>query len=308
MGNSLANGHPGTPVASPAGIAFIDGGFCPVSEAKIPILDYGFLHSDATYDVVHVWQGRFFRLDLHVDRFCRGLEKLRLALPFDRETLVQTLTECVRRSGFRDAYVGMICTRGMSPTLSRDPRDAVNRFIGFARPFLWIADQEQRERGLDIMISTVRRIPPQSVDPTIKNYHWLDFVMALLDAYDRGGESVVLVDLDGNITEGPGFNMFAVKDGRVITPASGVLQGITRRTVLELCAELAIPAEQRLLPADTLRRADEAFITSTAGGIMPVTRIAGQPIKDGRPGLHTKRLSDLYWQKHNDPDWTTPVD
>ena len=292
----------------PAGVAFIDDAFCPISEAKIPVLDWGFLHSDATYDVAHVWKGRFFRLDLHIDRFCRGLGKLRLALPFDRETLVQTLMECVRRLGLDDAYVGMVCTRGIPPTHSRDPRDAVNRFIGFARPYIWIADEAQRERGLDLAISAVRRIPPESVDPTIKNYHWLDFVAGLMEAYDRGGETVVLVDAEQNVTEGPGFNVFAVKDGRLTTPARGVLLGITRRTVLELCAELGLPAEERRLPAEALRQADEAFITSTAGGIMPVTRVDGRPLSDGRPGPITGRLRDLYWQKHSDPDWTTPVE
>ena len=119
----------------PSGTAFIDGGFCDISEARISILDFGFLHSDATYDVVHVWRRRFFRLDRHLDRFLDNVAKLRLALPFDRETLIDTLKECVRRSGHDDAYVEMICTRGTSPGYSRDPRQAINRFIAFAIPF-----------------------------------------------------------------------------------------------------------------------------------------------------------------------------
>ncbi len=117
----------------------------------------------------------------------------------------------------------------------------------------------------------------------------------------------MLVDAEGDIAEGPGFNLFAVKDGAVLTPAAGTLQGITRRTALELCAELAIPARQGVLTADGLRAADEVFITSTAGGIMPVTRIDDAAVADGRPGPLTGRLTDLYWQKHSDPAWTTPV-
>ena len=98
-----------------------------------------------------------------------------------------------------------------------------------------------------------------------------------------------------------------VKDGRVLTPAEGTLKGITRRTALELCAELAIPAEEGPLTAAALRAADEAFATSTAGGIMPVSRIDDAPVGDGRPGPLTQRLTDLYWEKHPDPAWTTPV-
>ena len=115
--------------AFPSGTAYIDGRFCPLSEARISILDWGFLRSDATYDVVHVWRRRFFRLETHLDRFLSSVEKLRLRLPFGREGLREILIECARRSGLDDTYVEMICTRGRSPTFSRDPRDAVNRFM-----------------------------------------------------------------------------------------------------------------------------------------------------------------------------------
>lgn len=295
-------------VTYPPGVAYIDGRFCPMSEAKISVLDWGFLRSDATYDVVHVWERRFFRLDLHVDRFLRGVERLRLSLPFERAALVDILKECVRRSGLSSAYVEMVCTRGFSPRFSRDPRDADNRFIAFAIPFSWVADEAQRERGLHLAISKIARIPPESLDPTIKNYHWLDIVQGLYEAYDRGAENALLVDFAGNVTEGAGFNVFAVKDGGVVTPGRGVLEGITRRTALDLCAELGIAAAQRPLPADELRAADEVFISSTAGGIMPVTKIDGAPVGDGKPGPTTARLAQLYWAKHRDPDWTTPVD
>jgi branched-chain amino acid aminotransferase len=292
----------------PPGTAYIDGRFCPISEARISVLDWGFLRSDATYDVVHVWQRRFFRLDAHLDRFLASVATLRLALPFDRAALAETLKECVRRSGLDDAYVEMICTRGFSPEFSRDPRAAVNRFIAFAIPFGWIADEEQRRRGLHLAIAEVRRIPPQSVDPRVKNYHWLDLVTGLFEAYDRGAENVLLCDLEGNVTEGAGFNLFAVTGGRVLTPASGVLEGITRATVLELCAELGLPAETGKVSAEALMAADEVFITSTAGGIMPVARIDHAAIGGGKPGRLTGKLTELYWAKHEDPAWTTPVD
>jgi branched-chain amino acid aminotransferase len=292
----------------PPGTAYMDGRFCALSEAKISILDWGFLRSDATYDVVHVWRRRFFRLDAHLDRFLASVDKLRLRLPFDRQGLSKILIECARRSGLDDAYVEMICTRGRSPTYSRDPRDAVNRFIAFAIPFGWVADEDQRRRGLHLAIGTVTRIPPQSVDPTIKNYHSLDLVSGMFEAYERGADNVVLVNTEGDIAEGPGYNVFAVKDGALTTPDSGVLQGITRQTALELAAELAVPAAEAPLSADALRGADEVFITSTAGGIIAVTRIDDGPVGDGQPGPLTRRLTELYWEKHSDPAWTTPVE
>lgn len=292
----------------PAGVAYQDGDYVPMSEAKISVLDWGFLRSDATYDVVHVWQGRFFRLDRHLERFERSVARLRLTLPFDRAGLTAILRECVRRAGLRDAYVEMICTRGLSPTFSRDPRDAVNRFIAFAIPFSWILKPEERARGLSVAISQIHRIPPESVDPTIKNYHWLDLVAGLFEAYDRGAENVVLTDLEGNIAEGPGFNIFAVTKGRAVTPDRGVLEGITRMTAIELCSELGVPVDLGSLPVADLRAADEAFVTSTAGGVIPLTRVDNAPVADGKPGPITQRLIDLYWAKHQDPAWTTPVE
>ena len=307
--NTPSPEHAGQPVETyPPGTAYMDGRFCPLSEAKISVLDWGFLRSDATYDVVHVWRRRFFRLEAHLDRFLSSVDKLRLRLPFERQGLREILIECARRSGLDDVYVEMICTRGRSPTFSRDPRDAVNRFIAFAIPFGWVADEDQRRRGLHLAIGTVTRIPPQSVDPTIKNYHSLDLVSGMFEAYERGADNVVLVNTQGDIAEGPGFNVFAVKDGALTTPESGVLQGITRRTALDLAAELAIPAAEAALSADALRSADEVFITSTAGGIIAVTRIDGAPVDNGRTGPITERLTKLYWEKHGDPAWTTPVD
>ena len=291
----------------PRGTAYINQEFVPMEEAKISVLDWGFLHSDATYDVVHAWKGRFFRLDAHLDRFLESASRIHLSLPVDRSELVQILAECTARSGHDDAYVEMILTRGISPTFSRDPRDAENQLICFSIPFGWILRPEQRESGLSVVISNIRRIPPESVDPQVKNYHWLDFVMGLYDAYARGAGSVILQDATGNLTEGPGFNIFIVKDQVIATPSRGVLEGVTRRTAIELAGELNLLVEERAVSADETVAADEMFATSTAGGIMPITKVNNAPVADGKMGQVTKQLIDAYWEKHVDPDWSVGV-
>lgn len=295
------------PHAYPNGIAFLDGQYLPMSQAKVSVLDWGFLHSDATYDTVHVWNGRFFRLDLHLDRFFGGLEKLRMTIPFDRNGVTEILHNCVALSGHRAAYVEMLCTRGASPTFSRDPRQAINRFMAFAVPFGSVANAEQLQRGLRVAISDKVRIPPASIDPAIKNYHWLDLVRGLYDAYDRGAETALILDFNGNVAEGPGFNVLCVKDGRLSTPAIGVLPGITRRTVFDLCGEEGLTAKAADVSVAALKAADEVFITSTAGGIMSVTQIDGAAIADGKVGPVTSRLMALYWQKHDHPAWSSQV-
>ena len=291
-----------------AGVAYIDGGFMPIAQASVPILDLGFLRSDATYDVVAVWKGRFFRLDQHLDRFFRGVEKLRFDIPADRDALTRILAECVRRAGLEDgAYVEAIATRGMPQPGSRDIRLCVNQLYCFAIPYVWLPTPEQRERGLRLVVGGTERISNRAVDPRIKNYHWLDFEQALLSAYDAGGDNVVLSDGNGLVTEGAGFNVFVVRDGVLRTPATNVLAGITRMTVLDLAQELGIPAEVGEVTVDALRNADEAFGASTAGGVFFVTSVDGALLRDGRTGPLTKRIHDTYWAWHDDPRFTLAV-
>ncbi len=289
------------PAAYPPGVAFMDGQYLPMREARVSVLDYGFLHSDATYDVAHVWGGAFFRLDAHLDRFFRNIGKLHMTIPYARDEVAEILHNCVALSGLRESYVEFICTRGTSPTFSRDPREAVNRFIAFAIPFGSVANPEQMERGLRVAVSEVVRISPVSVDATVKNYHWLDLVSGLYDAYARGAETAVLLDANGNIAEGPGFNVFAVKDGAITTPDYGVLLGITRQTIFDICAGCGIACAAGVLSRDALAGADEVFITSTAGGVMPVAEVDGRAIGDGAAGPITRRIKDSYWALHDAP-------
>jgi branched-chain amino acid aminotransferase len=286
------------------GSAFVDEKFVPISEAKISLLDWGFLHSDATYDVVHVRDGKFFRLNDHLDRFFSGMEMLRMSIPFTREELTSILSECVSKSGLQEAYVEMITTRGLPEPGSRDPRTCRNRFFAFAIPFVWIT---KPGKGLDLIVSHRQRIPPQSVDPTLKNYHWLDLVMGQFDAYDKGGETAAVVNAKGNIAEGPGFNIFSVKNGIITTPGVGVLEGITRKTAIEIAIEHGYDVIQGELSPEAARSADELFATSTAGGIMAIIKIDSQKVSLGKVGPITLALQDSYWALHDDPRYAYEI-
>jgi branched-chain amino acid aminotransferase len=290
------------------GCAWQRGQFVPIAQASIPMMDWGFLRSDATYDVVTVWDGAFFRLGAHLDRFFASCGRFRLDAGRSRDEVAAILAECVRRSGLRNSYVEMIVTRGQPPWGSRDPRQAANQFYAFAVPFVWIANEEQRRRGLHVQVSQVQRIPPTSVDPTAKNYHWNDLTMGLLGALDAGSDTVLLRDARDNVVEGPGFNVFAVTRGSLVTPREGVLHGITRMTTMEIAETLGHRVQQRELPLAELLAADEAFISSSGGGIMPVTCVNESPIGDGEPGPITQQLADTYWAWHQLPKYSTPIE
>ena len=142
-----------------------------------------------------------------------------------RDELEAVLHECVSRAGLQRAYVSMTCTRGRPAAGSRDLRTCRNNLYCFAVPYIWVSPEEQQKTGASMWISEIPRIPPESVDPSVKNYHWLDLDMAQFDAYDHDAQMVVLRDLSGAITEGPGYNIFAFVDGRWLTPATGTLHG-----------------------------------------------------------------------------------
>ena len=292
------------------GVAYVAGKYVPIAQAAIPITDWGFLRSDATYDVVTVWNGAFFRIDAHLERFMHSCQRWRLNPGLSPAQITRILARCVRLSGLRSSYVEMICTRGQPPWGSRDPRQAVNQFYAFAVPFVWLANEQQRANGLRIRISDVQRISPRSVDPRAKNYHWNDLTMGLLGALDAGADSVLLVDAAGNVVEGPGFNVFCVKDGALATPDEGMLEGISRHLREQLAARghQVLPLQARPVTADELRGADEVFLSTSGGGVLPVSQVDERTIGTGAPGAITRRLIETYWAWHKDPAYSLPID
>ena len=156
---------------------------------------------------------------------------------------------------------------------------------------------ERQEVGIDLAMVDNRRTPTEAIDPRVKNFNWMDLQRGLFEALDRGADTAVLCTPAGHLAEGPGFNLFVVKDGTVWTPRGNILEGITRQTVLDLAVELGVPARQADLSPDALRTADEAFLSSTAGGIMPVSQVDGKPLGAGKPGPVTTRFRTLYWEQ-----------
>lgn len=291
-----------------AGFGFLDGAYLPVSEMKLPVTDMGFQLGDMCYDAIHVHNGKFFRLSDHLDRWDHSISERRYdSLGYGRDEVSEILHGCVARAELRDSMVTFVATRGSPTTAHKDLRTCKNRFMVWALPYYTVLSDGEEDTGCDIVIAETTRIPSDAVDPRIKNFGRLDFVRALFEAYDRQAKYAVLLDGEGNVTEGRGWNIFALNDGRLVSPDSGVLEGITRRTVIELSKTLNIDCRIGKLPSQELQGADEVFITSTAGGIMPVRSIDGKAISDGQPGPVASRLKKLYWELHEDPAYITPV-
>lgn len=287
------------------GVAWIQGDLVPLHEAKIPILDQGFLHSDLTYDVPGVWDGRFFRLDEHLDRFEVSCGKIRLKLPLPKAEIKEILVGMVSESGIRDAYVELICTRGMTGVRDqmRDPQSSSphNLYL-FIMPYMWVMQPQMQLNGSGsaIIARTVRRTPPGAFDPTVKNLQWGDLTRAMFEASDRGAAYPFLTDGDGNLTEGSGFNVVLIKDNVLYTPDRGVLEGVTRKSVMEVARALGYKVKLEVVPVELCYHCDEMLMCTTAGGVMPITMLDGKDVGNGKIGEITKKIWDGYWAMHYD--------
>lgn len=290
------------------GVAWVEGELVPLAQARVPLLDEGFMRSDLTYDVPSVWDGRFFRLDDHISRLEASCTKLRLKLPLPREEVKKILVEMVAKSGIRDAFVELIVTRGLKGVRGNKLEDLVNNLYMFVQPYVWVMEPEvQPVGGSAVVARTVRRVPPGSIDPTIKNLQWGDLVRGLFEAEDRGATYPFLTDGDVNLTEGSGFNIVLAKDGVLYTPDRGVLQGITRKSVIDVAKANGIEIRVEHVPVELAYNSDEIFMCTTAGGIMPITTLDGQPVNGGKIGPITKVIWDGYWAMHYDSTYSFEI-
>ena len=291
------------------GAAWMAGQITPLADARLPVNDWGLIHSDITYDVVPVWDGGFFRLADYLGRFESSMRALRMNVGLDLADIRQILTEMVAASDLRAAYVAMVASRGV-PLIpgTRDPRDCGNHFYAWCVPYIHVMRPElPPEQRTAWIAKSVTRIPRSSVDPRVKNYHWGDFTAGLFEAKDQGFETVILLDEDGQVTEGPGFNVFAVTGDRIVTSDHGMLEGISRRTVIEMASELGVTVNIRPLPLDEFMAADEVFISTSGGGISALTKVDDRIFANGAVGPITGRLHETYWDWMMRPAFRTEI-
>ena len=295
-------------MASESQIVYVNGEYVPREQARISIFDVGFLRGDAVFDTTSAWNGRIFKLPAHLERLELSLRAARIACPLPPKALADVIVETTRRCGLRNAYVQTIVTRGEPPIGVRDLTQCRPSLIVFAIPYAWILNREQIAAGGRGSIVSTRALPVQCLDPKIKSLSRLHLDLASLQGKAAGVDVTVMLDLDGHVTEGPGFNLFVVKGGTLYSPPEGILMGITRQTVFELASENGISAREAQLTPYDLYAADEVFLTSTAGGIMPLVEIDGRPIADGKPGPVSQRIHGLYWALRESGRHGTPID
>jgi branched-chain amino acid aminotransferase len=273
----------------------VGGQIVTAKDARISVFDRGFLYGDSVYETVATVKGRLFALADHLDRLRRSAERIGIVAP-SRVAIEAAVHATVVAAGNAESRIRIIVSRGEGWG-DIDPAGAVDpQLIVIVAP-RGGPTSEMYADGVEIAVVSVMHNHPAALDPAVKSGNYLTNVMALGEARRRGAHEAILCAADGGIAEGASSNVFIVSAGVVKTPALsvGILAGVTRRHVLDICNLQRIPSQEvTLLTPDELRAADEIFLTSAVRGILPVTRVDGVPVKNGRPGVMTGRLMDLF--------------
>ncbi len=304
----LAKPGDSAPVPMSEPIVYVNGEYVPLSEAKISVIDQGFLLGDGVFDVVSSWQGTIFKLDEHLVRFSESLQAAGLRPTLSMDGWRSAIIETVRRCGFEDASIRFIVTRGVPREIMGDPREHDPTEVVWAAPYIYLADEEKRKTGIRLGISHLRGFSPDTLDPRYKSLSRLHFQLARLEAVSGGFDDVIWLNQEGYIAEGPASNVFAVRNGVLYTPSDQILRGITRQTFLEVADREGVPARETNLTAFELFGADEVFTTSTAGAALPVREIAGRALRGPVPGPVTQQLDAAYWRLRESGEHGTPID
>ena len=289
--------HEALPDERNAGIEiYIDGEFYPRDEAKISVFDSGFLVGDGVWEGIRLHHGEFAFLDRHLDRLFAGAAAIGLDIGKTREELTDALHETVRRNGMKDAvHVRLMITRGRKKTPAQDPRLTVGGPTIVIIAEHKVANPEVTSAGISLFTSTVRRPPPDTLDPKLNCHSKLHEVIALVQALEAGADEALMLDPTGAVATCNATNFFIVRKGEVWTSTGQYcLNGITRQLVLELCRRAYIPAFEKPFSLTDVYSADEAFVTGTFGGLTPVSEVDGRRIGTGQMGTVTASLSDLY--------------
>ena len=280
------------------GKIWIDGGVVDAAEARLPVLDRGLLHGDSVFEVLRTFGGRPFALTEHLDRLARSASVLRMPVPARPElcAALEATLGALLDDGVADAWLRVLVTRGVGGAgLDASPAGP-SRLVIIALP-LKLPDATLYETGASaILLDSSYGLSVGGVLPSVKSGNCLRGVLATMAARDADAHEALLSDTLGRVIEGASSNVFIVRSGRVTTPpvALGLLAGITRRYVMRLSRGLAIGVDQATLWPLDVRGADEVFITSSIRGVMPVSRIDGQAVGDGRPGPITRRIASAY--------------
>jgi len=287
--------HPSSLGISMSLKVWIDGKLIDKEDAKISVYDHGLLYGDGVFEGIRVYAGRIFKLDQHLTRLWDSAKTIRLAIPYTREEATAAMQQTITANNFTDCYVRLVVTRGIG-YLGLNPNKCARPSMFVITDTIEMYPREMYEKGMAVITASVIRNHPNAISPRVKSLNYLNNILARIEAADAGVSEAIMLNHQGNVAECSADNIFIVKNGQVATPTTtdGILEGITRNAIIDLCARLGIPCQEKTLQRHDLYIADECFLTGSAAEVVPITKIDSRTIGTGAPGPVTKRLSEAF--------------
>ncbi|HYE02728.1 MAG TPA: branched-chain-amino-acid transaminase [Phycisphaerales bacterium] len=261
-------------------IVYVNGRFVPKGEARVSVYDHGLLYGDGVFEGIRIYRGRIFKCQSHMDRLWRSAEAIKLRIPLTQSQMVEVMRQCVRANDLVEGYIRLLVTRGAG-TLGLNPQKCPVAGVMCVADQIALYPAEMYKTGMKIVVARRPRIPIPCLDPRVKSLNYLNNILAKVEALEAGCLEAVMLNLEGQVSECTGDNIFIVRDGVVITPPSeaGILEGVTRKFVLdELCPACGLRSEVRNLRIEDVYAAQEVFLTGSAAEIIAVTQVGDRVI------------------------------
>lgn len=278
---------------------WVNGEFVSTAEARVSVFDHGLLYGDGVFEGIRSYAGRIYERAAHTRRFFHSAKAIRLTLPFSPEQIEDALERTVEVNGMKtpesDAYIRMVATRGVG-VLGISPIRTWKPQVVIIVSTIHMYPAEMYESGMAIITSSYVRNSPNALPPQIKSLNYLNNILAKIEAHDAGVMEAVMLNHEGYVAECTGDNIFIVRDGQLQTPpvSAGILEGITRATVIRLARDLGIEVIEKNLVRTDLYSADECFLTGTGAEIIGATTIDGRTVGDGKVGSLTRTMMAAY--------------
>ncbi|MHC4975546.1 MAG: branched-chain-amino-acid transaminase [Planctomycetota bacterium] len=284
---------------------WIDGSLKASEEAMVSVYDHCLLYGDGVFEGIRAYNGRVFKMRSHLKRLMRSAEAIRLKVPYSIDELADIIKQTLAANEISDGYIRLVVTRGVG-TLGLHPFKCPKPTVICITDTIQLYPPEMYEEGMPIIVAERPRIPVECLDPRIKSCNYMNNILAKIEAIDAGVLEALMLNTNGEVGECTGDNVFIVQEGCVFTPPPevGVLEGVTRSFVMDLCPSLDIPCKEEVLSLEDVLDADEVFLTGTAAEMIAVTKIDETMIGDGKEGPTTKRLRDRFRDvvSHNAPE------
>ncbi len=274
---------------------YINGELVDQENAKISVFDHGVLYGDGVFEGIRAYNKRVFKLDEHIDRLYNSAKIIMLEIPASKDEFKKGLLKVCKANGIIDGYIRPVVTRGIG-NLGLAPWICSNPMIFIIADSIQLYSPEVYEKGMSVVTVPTRRNLNESISPIVKSLNYLNNIMAKIEGKNAGVDEVIMLNNEGYVAECSGDNIFMIKNNKIYTPpiVAGALPGITMFTVMEIAEKFNFPLIEKFFSRAEMYIADEVFLTGTAAEIVPVTKIDGRLIGDGKPGKITIELSKKF--------------